>query len=226
MKRSKLLIVSIVFIAVLFSFITGSAQSNGGTLTIGLAVEPISLDPAAGLYIPEQFLVQQIYDSLVYSDPEQNLHPGLATEWEINPEGTEFTFKLRQDVKFHDGTPFNAEAVKVSFDRAAKGMSVAAAAPASLVNYLETEVIDDLTAKIKFSSPHATFIQDLTRPWLMISSPAAIEKYGLDYGQHPVGTGPFMFVEWAAQDHITLAKNPDYVWGPEFFTHTGPRTCG
>lgn len=213
-----------VMVLIAIFAVTGSvfAQSAGGTLTIGLAVEPISLDPAGGLYIPEQFLVQQIFDPLVAVDPDLNFHPALAESWEMNEDGTEFTFKLRQDVKFHDGTPFNAEAVKVNMDRAALGTTPAAAAPAALVGYVETVVADEYTAVVKFDSPHATFIQDLTRPWLMIASPAAIEQYGVDFGQHPVGTGPFMFKEWAAQDHIILVKNPDYAWGPEFYTHTGP----
>ena len=152
---------------------------------------------------------------------ELNLHPALASSWEVNAKGTEFTFHLRDDVLFQDGTKLTGEAVKVSFDRAVKGTTVAAAAPAILTDYIETEVIDDTTVIVKFSTPHATFLQDLTRPWLMISSPAAIEQYGEDYGQHPVGTGPFILKEWAAQDHITLTKNPDYNWAPEFYTHTG-----
>ncbi|HQN63376.1 MAG TPA: ABC transporter substrate-binding protein, partial [Flexilinea sp.] len=222
MNKKFFLVFCLMLTAILFSTVGAFAQSESNSLTVALSVEPVSLDPAGGLYIPEQLLIQQIYDPLIYADPEQNLHPGLATSWEVNPEGTEFTLNLRNDVKFHDGTPFNAQAVKVSLDRAAVGTTVAAAAPAILTDYIETQVVNDTQVVIKFSTPHATFLQDLTRPWLMISSPAAIEQYGDDYGQHPVGTGPFIFKEWAAQDHITLVKNPDYNWGPEFFTHTGP----
>jgi len=222
MNKKYFLVFCLMLTAILFSTVGAFAQSESNSLTVALSVEPVSLDPAGGLYIPEQLLIQQIYDPLIYADPEQNLHPGLATSWEVNPEGTEFTLNLRNDVKFHDGTPFNAQAVKVSLDRAAVGTTVAAAAPAILTDYIETQVVNDTQLVIKFSTPHATFLQDLTRPWLMISSPAAIEQYGDDYGQHPVGTGPFIFKEWAAQDHITLVKNPDYNWGPEFFTHTGP----
>lgn len=221
MKNKKYLVLILILAAVLFGSVAALAQSEGISLTIGMSVEPISLDPAGGLYIPEQFLIQQIYDPLIAADPELNLHPALASSWEVNAEGTEFTFHLRDDVLFQDGTKFTAEAVKVSFDRAAKGTTVAAAAPAILTDYIETEIVDDTTVIVKFSTPHATFLQDLTRPWLMISSPAAIEQSAEDYGQHPVGTGPFVLKEWAAQDHITLTKNPDYNWAPEFYTHTG-----
>ncbi len=222
MKQKKILVGILVLAAVLASSVVAFAQSEGASITIGISVEPISLDPAGGLYIPEQFLIQQIFDPLIAADPELNLHPALATSWEVNDEGTEFTFTLRDDVTFHDGTKFTAEAVKVSFDRAAQGTTPAAAAPAILSDYIETEVVDDTTAIVKFATPHATFLQDLSRPWLFISSPAAIEEYGEDYGQNPIGSGPFILTEWAAQDHITVAKNPDYNWGPEFYTHTGP----
>ena len=207
------------FTVVLFLAICGSAAAS--ELTFGLSQEPVSLDPAGGLYIAEQFIIQQVFDPLIYSDPDMNLQPGLATEWSSNDEGTEFSFKLREGVVFHDGTPFTAEAVKVSFDRAAEGKTVAAASPAILSGYIETEIVDNYNIVVKFETPHATFFQDLSRPWMMISSPAAIEQYGDDYGRNPIGTGPFIFTEWVAQDHITVAKNPDYAWGPEFFTHTG-----
>jgi peptide/nickel transport system substrate-binding protein len=198
------------------------APAQGGSLVIGLATEPVSLDPAAGLYIAEQFLLMNIYDPLIWVDPDLNLKPGLATAWESNDEGTQFTLKLRQDVKFHDGTPFNAAAVKQSFDRDAVAQNPAAVAPTLLTDYVGTTVVDDYTVTVEFSAPKATFFEDLSRIWMVVPSPAAVEEYGADFGQHPVGTGPFVFSEWAPQDHITLKRNPDYNWGPEFASHQGP----
>jgi peptide/nickel transport system substrate-binding protein len=198
-----------------------SAGAAGGKVVIGLSTEPVSLDPAAGLYIAEQFLLQQIYDPLIWVDPQLKLQPGLATKWESNPEGTEFTLTLREGVKFQDGTPFNADAVKKSFDRDANAKNPAAVAPTLLTDYDSTTVVDANTVKIKFKSVKATFFEDLSRVWMDIPSPTAADKYGADFGQHPVGTGPFIFKEWAPQDHITLARNPDYNWGPAFATHQG-----
>jgi peptide/nickel transport system substrate-binding protein len=199
-----------------------AAGTQGGNLIVGLATEPVSLDPAAGLYIAEQYLLMNIYDPLIWVDSNLNLKPGLATSWQANADYTEFTLKLRQDVKFQDGTPFNAEAVKKSFDRDAAATNPAAVAPTLLTDYVGTTVVDDSTVTIKFKSTKATFFEDLSRIWMVVPSPTAVEKYGADFGQHPVGTGPFGFKEWAAQDHITLTRNPDYKWGPEFAGHTGP----
>ncbi len=211
----------LLFFIVITLFTAVSAVS-ASSLTVGMSQEPVSLDPAAGLYIPEQFIIQQIFDPLIYADPELNLHAALATEWSVNEDGTEFALTLRDDVTFHDGTAFDATAVKISMDRAAEGKSVAAVSPGLMSGYIETEVVDAAHVVIKFSETHATFLQDLTLPWMVISSPAAIEKYGDDYGRHPVGTGPFVFQEWVSQEYVTVTKNESYAWGPEFFTHEGP----
>lgn len=216
--KNRTLLLSIVLVLIAAFVLPVSASS----VTIGLTQEPDSLDPAAGLYIPEQFIIQQIFDPLIYADAQLNLYPALAVEWSANEDGTEFSFTLREGVKFHDGTDFTAEAVKLSFDRAAEGKSVAAAAPGLMFDYVETEVVDDTHVVVKFATPHATFLQDITLSWLMISSPAAIEQYGDDYGRNPVGTGPFIFREWAAQEYVRLEKNEEYAWAPEFFSHDGP----
>ena len=196
------------------------AEANeGGTLTIGLQTEPVSLDPAAGLFIAERFLLMDIFDTLVAVDQAGELHPGLATSWESNDEATEFTLALRDDVAFQDGTPFNANAVKATFDHVQEIEDFSTAGQI-MGGYVETVVDDDYTVTVKFDTPKATFIRDLSQPWMGISSPAALGNE--DYGQKPVGTGPFMVEEWAVQDHLTLVKNPDYNWAPEFAQHEGP----
>jgi peptide/nickel transport system substrate-binding protein len=199
-------------------------SESGGTLTVGIPVEPETLDPGDAVYVQEQFILQSLFDSLLSISPDGNLHPGLATEWEPNDDYSEFTFTLREDVTFHDGTPFTAEAVKASFDHIMSDAVLESGGKSLLQDhqYEETVVVDDYTVTVKFAVSYPLFLRDASRQWLSISSPAALEKYGADYGRNPVGTGPFKFARWDAQSQIVLEKNPDYSWGPEFAAHEGP----
>lgn len=200
------------------------ASVSGGTLTVGVPIEPETLDPGDAVYVQEQFILQSIFDSLLTIDKDGSLHPGLATDWEPNDDYSEFTFKLREDVTFHDGTPFKADAVKASFDHIMSDAVLESGGKSLLTDhkYVGTDVVDDHTVKVKFENSYPLFLRDAARQWLAISSPTALEKYGADYGRNPVGTGPFKFVKWDAQSQIVLEKNPDYNWGPEFANHKGP----
>lgn len=203
---------------------TEAPAASGGTLTLGVAIEPETLDPGDAVYVQEQFILMNIFDSLLSISPDGELHPALATAWEPNTDYSEFTFTLRDDVTFHDGTPFTADAVKASFDHIVSE-SVLESGGKSLLQdhtYVETVVVDDYTVTVKFGASYPTFLRDAARQWLSISSPAALEQYGQEYGRNPVGTGPFKFVQWDAQSQIVLERNPDYNWGPEFAAHQGP----
>ncbi|MFQ9868594.1 MAG: ABC transporter substrate-binding protein [Bilophila wadsworthia] len=128
------------------------------------------------------------------------------------PDGLVYTFHLRKGVKFHDGTDFNAEAVKVNFDRVTnpenklKRYSLYS-------NIAKTEVVDDLTAKVTLKTPFSPFINQLAHPSAVMISPTALKKYGKDIMFHPVGTGPYKFVEWKQTDYLKGAKNENY-WRP------------
>jgi peptide/nickel transport system substrate-binding protein len=165
-----------------------------------------------------------LFDSLLSMAPDGSLHPGLATSWEPNTDYSEFTFKLREDVTFHDGTPFTAEAVKASFDHIMSEDVLESGGKSLLQDhqYVETVVVDDHTVTVKFAASYPQFLRDAARQWLSISSPTALAKFGKDYGRNPVGTGPFKFSKWDAQSEIVLERNPDYKWGPEFAAHQGP----
>ncbi len=203
---------------------TEAPTASGGVLTIGLPVEPETLDPGDAVYVQEQFILMNLFDSLLSISPDGELHPGLATAWEPNADYSEFTFTLRQDVTFHDGTPFTAEAVKASFDHINSDAVLESGGKSLLQDhsYVETVVVDDYTVTVKFGASYPLFLRDASRQWLSISSPAALEASGADYGRNPVGTGPFKLVQWDAQSQIVLERNPDYNWGPEFATHQGP----
>ena len=187
-----------------------AAPTAGGTLTVGLGSEPETLDPGDAVYVQEQFVLINLFDSLLAMAPDATLHPGLATSWEANDAYTEFTFKLREDVTFHDGTPLKADAVKASFDHIMSDAVLESGGKTLLTDhkYTGTDVVDDYTAVVKFGAPYPTFLRDAARQWLSISSPAALAKYGADYGRNPVGTGPFKFVKWDAQSQVVPRAQP------------------
>ncbi|SEL93589.1 peptide/nickel transport system substrate-binding protein [Paenibacillus sp. cl141a] len=195
--------------------------AQGGELSFALATSPDTLDPhRSGLAVSVR-VIRTIHDSLVVQLPDHTIKPWLATEWEISEDGLSYTFKLREDVKFHDGTPFNAEAVKYNFDRILDPATKASNAAALLQPYRSSEVLDEYTVKLNLATPSRAFLGNLSQALLGIVSPAAAQKYGDQLGQHPVGTGPFKFVKWEENAGIQVERNPDYKWAPELVTNQG-----
>lgn len=196
--------------------------ARGGVLIWGDPVEPQTFDPACTFSSIADNQYKAVYDSLVFWGPDQEIYPHLAESWEANDDFTRYTFSLRQDVTFHDGTPFNAEAVKFNFDRLVTEDCAAGQIAARRLGstYESSEVLDEFTVRVNFSEPNPIFL--LGASDLYFSSPAALEQFGEDYGRNPVGTGPFIFQEWVEQDHVTVTRNPDYNWPPTFAKHQGP----
>ncbi|MEW6523318.1 MAG: ABC transporter substrate-binding protein [Bacillota bacterium] len=138
------------------------------------------------------------------------LEPVLAERWEFITDTT-VRFYLKRGVTFHDGTPFNAEAVKFNFDFAIYGTP--RARWAGLVGPVDQAVVVDAhTIDISMKEPYGPTLYALAMPYWGVLSPASIAKYGNDYGRNPVGTGPFKFVEWRTNDRIVLERNDEY-WG-------------
>ena len=160
-----------------------------------------------------------IYDTLVTVDTNYQFQPGaLAEKWESTPDGLTWTFYLKKGVKFHDGSPFNAEVVKWWLEGMLKGVN-----SYMFASMTEAKVIDDYTIALTFSGPFPNLLYNLSTSFSGIMSKAAYEKYGKDYGtKYAVGTGPFMLKEWVPNDHLLLVKNPDYNWAPPWTGHKGP----
>jgi peptide/nickel transport system substrate-binding protein len=195
---------------------------SGGDLVMGLNASPETLDPAKALGVQEACVMRQIYDTMVYVDANHQLHAGLATDWQQSADATVFTFTLRSGVVFHDGTSFDAAAVKYNFDRLGNTDIGTGSASTYFTDYGSTDVIDSQTARVSFKSPHPTFLLSLGSAYAGIVSPKAAEAAGKDFGQHPVGTGPFMFKEWVPGDRVVLTRNPAYAWAPDILGHQGP----
>lgn len=217
------------FLAACGSGTQSTVASNGpsDTLTVGVYQEPDTLDPGASGLILSSLIASAIFDPLVWWLPTQDggkqFYPGLATSWQVSPDGTAYTFKLRQDVDFHDGTHFTADAVKATLDHIADPATKSRSAKGALGPYVETRIVDDYTAEVRFSQPNAAFLHEMTTVLFGMSSPAALKQYGpTGFGSHPVGTGPFRFQEYATQDHVSLVRNENYKWGPAAFGAVGP----
>jgi peptide/nickel transport system substrate-binding protein len=187
----------------------GESPKAGGTLKIALESELRTLDPFRSSQRVERQVYYNMYDSLVTIDKSLAIKPGLATSYQFT-DPTTLQFSLRTGVKFHDGTDFNADAVKFNIDR----VLTAASSPrkSELASVQSVDVKDPSTVIFHLKKPDAALLAQLVDRAGMILSPAAIAKGGADFGRNPLGagTGPFQFVEWKRDDHLTLKKNPNY----------------
>jgi peptide/nickel transport system substrate-binding protein len=188
---------------------------TGGTLVIGRPSDAISLDPQKATTAPEVWVYGNVFETLVTLDEQMQVRPALAERWErIDP--TTMRFHLKKGVVFHDGTPFNAAAVKFTIDRVIDPKS-----PARGRSWLGpvsgARVVDDATVDVLTASPFGPLLNHLTMVFVVgIVSPDAVKKHGEDFGRHPVGTGPFRFEEWKSNQSITLRRNDRY-WGARPF---------
>ncbi|MFJ5398543.1 glutathione ABC transporter substrate-binding protein GsiB [Pectobacterium sp. 21LCBS03] len=168
-----------------------------------------SLDPYDANDSLSQTVAKSFYQGLFGFDKEMKLVNVLAGSYDVSPDGLTYTVKLHPGVKFHDGTAFNAAAVKVNLDRASNPDN--RLKRYNLFKMIEkTEAVDDLTVKITLKTPFSAFVNNLAHPAAVMISPAALKQYGKDIGFHPVGTGPYRFVTWNQTDFVKVEKFNGY----------------
>jgi peptide/nickel transport system substrate-binding protein len=230
MPRGRSIVVPLVFIALLL--LVGCGTRTGGDepqeLVYGLTLVPSGIDPhihaSAELGIP----LRSVYDTLVYREPQLlSFVPGLAESWTVSDDGLTYTFELRQDVTFHDGTPFNAEAVRANLERILNPDTGSQKAVFLLGPVTRVDVLSEYQVAIVLSSPYPPLLDSLSQPYLGMASPAALaENDNAIYQFHQVGTGPYRFVEYLPGDRLVLERNPDYAWGPEVLANSGVPVVG
>ncbi|WP_077597259.1 ABC transporter substrate-binding protein [Oceanobacillus kimchii] len=205
-----------------------ASASEDQVLVFARGGDSESLDPGSTTDGESSRVTRQILESLLDFDKDSfEIKPGLAHDWDISEDGLTYTFYLEEGVTFHDGTDFNAEAVKTNFERWADPNHEYAFTDEGFVYNIygtmfggfegdEGHVIDEINAvndhEIEFvlKEPLGFFLQNLAMSYFAITSPAALEEYGPDITENPVGTGPFKFNSWSKNDSIVLDKFEDY----------------
>jgi peptide/nickel transport system substrate-binding protein len=228
MKRVIRLSISCVLAG--FLLMAGAAPSAlaASTFVWGAQGEPVCLDPAIITDGITHRVTTQIFEGLAkFKGATTEVVPALAERWDASADGTVWTFTLRKDVKFHDGTPFDAKAVVWNFERwrftkhpqhetqlkagqsfEYYGKQFGGFDDKSLIT--KVEAVNPTTVRFTLREPQGPFLANLAVFTFVLPSPAAIEKWGTESCKHPVGTGPFRFVEWKPNQEVILEANPDY----------------
>ena len=206
----KQLVIRSLFALLLLVGLSGLAAAQGN-LVIAQGTDPVTLDPHSVTDSPTATVVSHLFETLFELTPEGEIVPLLAESYEASGDGTVWTIKLREGIVFHDGTPFNAEAVKVNLDRFLNPDN-AFTFRFLLARVQQVDVVDEYTVQLTLSTPFAPLLAHLTHNTISMISPAAIEQYGEDIVENPVGTGPFTLESWQRGERITLTRFEDY-WG-------------
>lgn len=204
----------------------GTAAASDPDAEVVWAIEGANLasghmDPQTSQLDVSAMVQRQVLDSLVFQEPDGSFSPWLAKEWTVSEDGKTYSFELRDDVVFTDGTAFDAAAVKANFDRIIDPKTESAAAAAMLGGelYAGTEVTGDHTVQVSFTQPYAPFLQAASTAQLGFYSPKVLKSSAdqLKAGgpDVTVGTGPFVLSDYVADQEIVYTRNDDYAWGPD-----------
>jgi peptide/nickel transport system substrate-binding protein len=205
---------TIAIVACLLLMPVSSAQQSkpGGTLRVAYEADITGLDPHVSFGLQAWYVSGSLFNSLVTIDAELNVVPDLAESWELLEDGKVYVFHLRQGVKFHDGTDFDAEAVQWNYRRIVDPEEKTLDAP--YYNIIDSvEVLDAHTVKFTFKHPTRTLLPVMAadRTGFLQMSPASYQKWGKEEVRlHPAGTGPFKLAKWEQNQIIVLEKNPHY----------------
>ncbi|UXY08907.1 ABC transporter substrate-binding protein [Kosakonia sp. ML.JS2a] len=194
---------------------------KGGVLHVALGSDTPIIDPSITAYSVTALVTRNVVDSLVGQAEDNRFTPWLAQRWEVNDNNTEYTFHLRQDVTFSDGTKLDAEAVKYNFDRILDPKTTSSYSKSLLGPVASITAPDPYTVVIRYKSPFAPLLQGLSLPYLGIQSPTYLKK-SANTSNTVVGSGPFILDSFVKGSGSRLSKRADYHWGPGYASHQGP----
>jgi peptide/nickel transport system substrate-binding protein len=210
-NRARVLLLALACVALLGGQAAAQEKPvHGGTLNVGLVNDMKTLDPVFSVQFTERQPLYLIFNTLVKLSPDFSIEPELARSWDVKDGGKTIVFHLQEGVRFHDGTAFDASVVKWNLDHR---MDKAVKSPQGkgLSSIIESvDVVNKNTVAFKLVEPAPGLMGMLGQREGFMVSPAAVEKWGADFGSHPVGTGAFTFVEWVRGSHLTVVRNPDY----------------
>ncbi len=218
MSRRHVWGIGLVLLAVAVASVAVAAPPKDA-MVVGLLAEPVTMDPPQITDLNSTRVIKRMFEGLTAQElGTYKIVPGLAQSWDISKDGLTYTFHLRPNVKFHDGTPLTAEAVKFCFDRQMNDQGPFYATgtypyvKGFLGNVAGVEVMNPGTVQIRLKSPLTPFLQYLAHHSLYIYSPEALKKWGKDMVKHPVGTGPFKLETWDPGVRVVLTRTDQY-WG-------------
>lgn len=199
--------------AIALCTVPASAQKKGGSLTMGLELDIPGFDPLkVGVFDTAALTAAAaLFETLTYLDDKGVAQPRLALSWTHSDDFKTWTFKLRPGVKFHDGTPFNAQAFKENFDRQKDPANKCRCA--FYISFVkDVQAPEELTLVYNLSDPQVNLpaLVSYASQNNAVQSPTAWKSRGEDYNRNPVGTGPFVLKSWTAGDRMVLERNPDY----------------
>jgi ABC-type transport system substrate-binding protein len=204
-----LAVFSVLAFAFGFSFQPSEARAEIPELVIGIGVDADTLNPQEQTTSLFMVICELIHDVPLYQAPDTSLEGRLVEKWEASKDGLTYTLHLRKGVVFSDGTPFDAKAMKLTIDRALDPkLRVPLRFLITMID--QADILDDSTVQVKLKYPFAPFPATLSANVLQPISPAAIEKYGEDVRQNPVGAGPYVLKEWVKGDRIVLVRNEKF----------------
>ncbi len=221
-QKHSISIVMLTVLCIALTVVGAKAASAPQTLTVSWDNNPDSLNPALTGYLPVDQIDRNVFDTLTWETPDEAITPYLATNWKISDGGRTYTFWLRHDVKFQDGTPFDAAAVVTNLNYIANPATHSISAVGSLGPYKSSRAVGRYEVVVNFTSPYAPCLARFGEPLLGMQSPAAIAKYPKNPTMLPVGSGPYEFASFTPNSRIVLVRNPGYHWSPPALHGQGP----